>query len=63
MCLERQKFFRSNACQLMSKGKCQKYSGIGANDLKKINSSLNIFVFADKTRNIYETSLNFQWRT
>ena len=28
-----------------------------ANDLKKINSSPNIFVFADKTRNIYETSL------
>jgi hypothetical protein len=29
-----------------------------ANDLKKINSSPNIFIFADKTRNIYETSLN-----
>ena len=29
-----------------------------ANDLKKINSSPNIFVFADKTRNIYETSLH-----
>ncbi len=29
-----------------------------ANDLKKINSSPNIFVFADKTRNIYETSLD-----
>ena len=29
-----------------------------ANDLKKINSSDEIFVFADKTRNIYETSLN-----
>ncbi len=28
-----------------------------ANDLKKINSSPNIFVFEDKTRNIYETSL------
>ena len=28
-----------------------------ANDLKKINSSPNIFVFADKTRNIYETPL------
>ena len=27
-------------------------------DLKKINSSPNIFVFADKTRNIYETSLD-----
>ena len=27
-----------------------------ANDLKKINSSDKIFVFADKTRNIYETS-------
>ena len=26
------------------------------NDLKKIKSSPNIFVFADKTRNIYETS-------
>ena len=26
-----------------------------ANDLKKIKSSLNVFVFADKTRNIYET--------
>jgi hypothetical protein len=25
-----------------------------ANDLKKINSSPNIFIFADKTRNIYE---------
>ena len=31
-----------------------------ANDLKKINSSPNIFIFADKTRNIYETSLNIQ---
>ncbi len=29
-----------------------------ANDLKKINSSPNIFVFADKTRNTYETSLD-----
>ena len=29
-----------------------------ANDLKKINSSNKIFVFADKTRNIYETSLD-----
>ena len=29
-----------------------------ANDLKRINSSPNIFVFADKTRNIYETSLD-----
>ena len=29
-----------------------------ANDLKKINSSPNIFIFADKTRNIYETPLN-----
>ncbi len=29
-----------------------------ANDSKKINSSPNIFVFADKTRNIYETSLD-----
>ena len=29
-----------------------------ANDLKKINSSDKIFVFADKTRNIYETSLD-----
>ncbi len=29
-----------------------------ANGLKKINSSPNIFVFADKTRNIYETSLD-----
>ncbi len=29
-----------------------------ANDLKKINSSPNVFVFADKTRNIYETSLD-----
>ena len=29
-----------------------------ANDLKKINSSPNIFVFADKTRNSYETSLD-----
>ena len=28
-----------------------------ANDLKKINSSENMFVFTDKTRNIYETSL------
>ena len=28
-----------------------------ANDLKKINSSDKIFVFADKTRNIYESSL------
>jgi hypothetical protein len=28
-----------------------------ANDLKKINSSPNIFIFADKTRNIYEASL------
>jgi septation ring formation regulator EzrA len=27
-----------------------------ANDLKKINSSPNIFIFADKTRNIYEAS-------
>ena len=29
-----------------------------ANDLKKINSSDKMFVFADKTRNIYETSLD-----
>ncbi len=29
-----------------------------ANDLKKINSSPNIFVFADKTKKIYETSLD-----
>jgi hypothetical protein len=29
-----------------------------ANDLKKINSSPNIFIFADKTRNIYEASLD-----
>ena len=29
-----------------------------ANDLKKINSSGKILVFADKTRNIYETSLD-----
>ena len=29
-----------------------------ANDLKKINSSNKIFVFADKARNIYETSLD-----
>ena len=29
-----------------------------ANDLKKINSSPNIFIFADKTRNTHETSLN-----
>ena len=29
-----------------------------ANDLKKINSSDKIFLFADKTRNIYETSLD-----
>jgi hypothetical protein len=29
-----------------------------ANDLKKIISSPNILIFADKTRNIYETSLN-----
>jgi hypothetical protein len=29
-----------------------------ANDSKKINSSPNIFIFADKTRNIYEASLN-----
>ena len=29
-----------------------------ANDLKKVNSSPNIFVFAVKTRNIYETSLD-----
>jgi hypothetical protein len=29
-----------------------------ANDLKKINSSPNIFIVAHKTRNIYETSLN-----
>ena len=29
-----------------------------ANDLKKINSSDKIFVFADKTKNIYETSLD-----
>ena len=28
------------------------------NDLKKINSSDKIFVFPDKTRNIYETSLD-----
>ena len=28
------------------------------NDLKKINSSDNMFVFADKTRNIHETSLD-----
>ena len=29
-----------------------------ANDLKKINSSSNVFIFVDKTRNIYETSLD-----
>ena len=29
-----------------------------ANDLKKINSSPNIFIFADKTRNIYEALLD-----
>ena len=29
-----------------------------ANDLKKINSSDKMFVFADKTRNIYQTSLD-----
>ena len=29
-----------------------------ANDLRKINSSDKMFVFADKTRNIYETSLD-----
>ena len=29
-----------------------------ANDLKKVNSSPNVFIFADKTRNIYETSLD-----
>ena len=29
-----------------------------ANDIKKINSSDKIFVFADKTRNIYETIVN-----
>ena len=29
-----------------------------ANDIKKINSSDKMFVFADKTRNIYETSLD-----
>ena len=29
-----------------------------ANDLKKINSSPNIFVLADKTRNIYDTPLD-----
>ena len=29
-----------------------------ANDLNKINSSDKIFVFADKTRNIHETSLD-----
>ena len=29
-----------------------------ANDLKKINSSDKMFVLADKTRNIYETSLD-----
>ena len=29
-----------------------------ANDLKKINSSDKIFIFADKTRNIYETPLD-----
>ena len=29
-----------------------------ANDLKKINSSPNILLFADKTRNIYEASLD-----
>ena len=28
------------------------------NDLKRINSSDKMFVFADKTRNIYETSLD-----
>ena len=28
-----------------------------ASDLKKINSSENMFLFEDKTRNIYETSL------
>jgi hypothetical protein len=29
-----------------------------ANDLMKIYSPHNIFIFADQTRNIYETSLN-----
>ena len=29
-----------------------------ANDLKKVKTSPNVFVFADKTRNINETSLN-----
>ena len=29
-----------------------------ANNLKKINSSPNIFIFADKTRNSYKTSLD-----
>jgi hypothetical protein len=29
-----------------------------ANDLKKINSSINISVFTDKTKNIYETQLD-----
>ena len=29
-----------------------------ANDLRKINSSNKMFVFADKTRNIYETSFD-----
>ncbi len=29
-----------------------------ANDLKKINSSPNIFVFAEKTKKIYETPLD-----
>ena len=33
-----------------------------ANDLKKINSSDKLFVFADKTRNIYETSLDTYYK-
>ena len=34
------------------------FQGTLANDLKKINSSDKMFAFADKTRNIYETSLD-----
>jgi hypothetical protein len=39
----------------LSKDQYQTYL---ANDLKKINSFPNIFIFADKTRNTHETSLN-----
>ena len=33
-----------------------------ANDLTKINSSSNIYVFADKIRNIYDTPRNITTR-